>query len=663
MTRLNGVAALLLAAASGVCGEDPANNPDGSLSGLSLEELTNLTVSSVSRREQQLSRVAAAAYIITEEEIRRSGLTSIPELLRRVPGLTVARLDANKWVVGSRGFNGRFNNKMLVLIDGRSVYNNEYSGVYWDQNDVMIEDVERIEVIRGPGATMWGANAVNGVINIITKKAKATRGGLMTARAGGDERGAGALRYGAGDGERLNYRGYVKYFDRWSLLAADGSSANDGGRALRAGGRLDWQSGPRDLFSFSGDGYRGRSSQSVNETFQTPLATMINDTARFSGGFAMGRWERTLKASDIAIQTYYNDERRSEWVASGVMRTLDFDFQQHFNWKDRHDVIWGAGYRWMHDRLSGSPPPFDPSSRTDHLFSAFLQDDISLAPDRLVLTLGTKVLHNSYTGVEVQPGVRIMWTPGRRHSFWASASRAVRTPSRRDVDLSLAFSLPQSVYVPITVLTTGNKDFESESVAAYEAGFRSQIGRRVSLDVATFVNRYSKLEETVQGTPYVRTAPKAEYVIPITFVNTGWGHTLGVETALSWNLARRWRIQGGYAWIEAHLQGPDSADGLSYQSWAWLTPKSTFSVHNFFDLTRNISFDASLYYASRLPDRDIGAYERTDLRLAWKVGEYAEFSAGVQNLGSDRHMEFSMEEYSATSAVRRSAYIQALWRF
>lgn len=658
--RLVGVLLITWACSAG---QNVPSNPDGSLTSLSMEELTNLTVSSVSRRDQQLSRVAAAAYIITDEEIRRSGVRSIPELLRRVPGLQVAQIDAHQWAVSARGFNGRFANKMLVLIDGRSVYNNEYSGVYWDQNDVLLEDVERIEVIRGPGATMWGANAVNGVINIITKKAKDTQGGLVVAQGGGDETVGAAVRYGGRRGDGLHYRAYAKGMDRQGLVDSRGATADDGWHSVRGGGRLDWEPDGRDLLTFSGDVYRGGGAQTVNRSFVTPFPVIGSDTVNFSGGYFMGRWERTLKRSDIALQTYYNDERRNEWIAGGSMQTFDFDFQQHADLNERHDLVWGVGYRWMHDALTGTNPPFLPPSSTEHLLSAFVQDDVTIIPNRFVVTLGSKILQNTYTGVELQPGVRVLWTPSRRRTLWASVARAVRTPSRRDRDLSMLFNLPAPGPLPMAMLVQGNKSFESETMLAYEGGYREQINRRMYLDVAVFYNNYEKLLLDSQQPPFTRTSPTPLLILPVTFTNSGWGHTYGVESSLSWTVNHRWKLLGGHAWTSARLFGPGVPGPADYQSWAWMTPRNTFSIQSTLDLNRRLSFDTSVYFVSRLPQRDIPAYARADMRLAWKVGEFGEISAGVQNLQPGTHQEFSMEEYTVPSLIARTAYLRALWRF
>lgn len=658
-------AGLLLILGALLPGQVQTSSPSSDeLNGMSLEQLTQITVSSVSRRNQQLSRVAAAAYIITEEDIRRSGATSIPELLRRVPGLQVARIDSSKWAVSSRGFNGRFSNKMLVLIDGRSIYNNEDSAVYWENNDIFLENVERIEIIRGPGATMWGANAVNGVINVITKKASATQGGLVLLSGGGDEKGSGAVRYGGTAGKTVSYRGYTKFSQRRRFLDSSNRPAHDKWDSVRGGGRLDWNPTERDQVSFWGDLHHGTAEQSMKTLWMIPGMALAEDHIRTSGGFGMGRWEHTLRSSTVALQGYYSAEHRAEWIATGTMRTVDLDFQQSLTWKDRHDLVWGAGYRQFRDVVVGPNPPLQPPSRTNHLTNVFLQDDFSVIPDRLVVTLGSKILHNSYTGVEVQPGARLMWTPSRRQSYWAAISRAVRTPSRRDRDLVLDFPAPQQGPLPTVLQLRGNPSFQSETVLAYEAGYRAQIGKRFSLDVASFVNRYDHLEVVLHSSPIVRQEYGSSLmIIPIIFANGAHGNSRGIETTLSWDPSKRWRLQAGHAWIDGRFHGMTDGGTDSYQRTNWLVPKNTFSLHSSLDVTRRLSFDSTVYYVSRLPYRDVGQYARIDSRIIWKIGESGELSGGFQNMQSPRHLEYSMEEYTAVSQVPRTADLRFRWQF
>lgn len=431
-------------------------------------------VFSVSRREQKVSETAAAVYVISQEDIRRSGVTSIPEVLRLVPGIQVAKVNSNMWAISTRGFNLRFANKLLVLIDGRTVYNPMFSGVYWNSKDTLLEDVERIEVIRGPGAAMWGANAVNGIINIITKDAENTQGSLVTGGVGNEEKGFGAFRYGGKIRDDVSYRGYVKYFNRDEYIGSLGEDSNDNWEALQGGFRIDKDTANMNSFTLQGDIYNGDagSLNDINIPFP-PYSTRLNVSEDFSGGNILGRWEKTFSdTSDMALQLYF--DREEETFAfiktfKNMTTTYDIDFQHRFKLNDRQDITWGLGYRYLLTNYKNSNNVvFDPTSRDLNLYSAFIHDEISLIQDRLKLILGSKFEHNSFTGVEMQPNGRLLWTPHERHSAWASVSRAVRTPSRADHDLSsfYLFSLPAGSLFPGAppALTTviGDKDFDSE---------------------------------------------------------------------------------------------------------------------------------------------------------------------------------------------------------
>ncbi|MCK5229802.1 MAG: TonB-dependent receptor, partial [Desulfobulbaceae bacterium] len=407
---------------------------------LSLEELMNIEITSVSKKPEKLADAAAAVFVVTREDIRRSGVTSIPEALRMAPGINVARIDSNKWAVTSRGFNGRFANKLLVLIDGRSVYTPSFSGVHWEVIDIFLEDVDRIEVIRGPGATLWGANAVNGVINIITKHAADTQGGLIAMGAGTEERGFGGVRYGTDMGETTYGRFYAKGFKRDEFVHnTTGDDAGDDWDMLRGGFRLDSLLYDRDSVTVQGDIYQGNMNQTLHlPTVSGPFFNkIVEDKAEVEGWNLLTRWQHTLSpTSDFTLQVYYDRTNRDEFVYGEIRDTFDIDLQHQFAAYKRHEVIWGLGYRYTHDDFSDSEIlRLDPDSRSDELFSAFVQDKITLMEDCLWLTIGSKFEHNDYTGYEIQPNARLFWAPHTDHKVWASVGRAVRTPSRMEDDI------------------------------------------------------------------------------------------------------------------------------------------------------------------------------------------------------------------------------------
>lgn len=647
-----------------------AQKPDDDLTTKSLEELMNIQVTSVSKKEEKLFETAAAIYVITQEEIRRSGLTSIPELLRLVPGLSVARIDGNKWAITARGFNGRFTNKLLVLIDGRTIYSPTFSGVFWEAQDVLVEDIERIEVIRGPGGTLWGANAVNGVINIITKRAAETQGGLVTAGSGSEERGFGSLRYGGKIGENAHYRAYAKYFNRDGLAQASGLDANDGQDAFRGGGRIDWQLSERDLLTLQGDIYNSRLRETPTiVSLAAPFAPPVNLRGEISGGNVLGRWNRVFsERSDMALQFYYDRAVRNMFDLSDSVDTFDIDFQHHLAVRKRQDVVWGLGYRIISDRFNANSlarVEFVPKSRTVQLFSAFAQDELTLVKDKLRLTMGTKIEHNDYTGFEIQPSARLLWTPSERQTVWGAVSRAVRTPSRVEDGLKVniaAFPGPDGLLNLLTL--SGSPNFRSEELLAYEAGYRMQSRRGFSLDITTFYNTYDRLESLEQETPFFNISPIPHLVIPLRFGNFINGETYGLEASANWNISSRWKLQGSYSHLRLRLHN-ERGDVLNEaENIEGSNPRHQFQIRSYINLPRNLELDGALYRVSQLTAQQIPGYTRLDVRFGGQPREGVSLSLGLQNLLDRQHPEFRGVEISVIpSQVRRSIYGKLTWRF
>ncbi|RDH85215.1 MAG: outer membrane receptor protein [endosymbiont of Seepiophila jonesi] len=450
---------------------------------LELEDQLSMEVTSVSRKKQRLNEVAAAAYVITQDDIRRSGVTSIPEALRLAPGIQVTKMDCNKWAISSRGFNAQFANNLLVLIDGRSVYTSTYSGVYWEVQDTMLEDIDRIEVIRGPGATVWGANAVNGVINIITKQASETQGGLLVAGAGNEEKALTSLRYGAELGEQTFGRIYLKYNDRDSSFAPLlDEQAGDDWNSLRAGFRVDGVLNVSSQWTLQGDIYETDENQIVHNIYRDPTDPANNppysdsnvaDNIEASGWNLLGRWEQRLsEGSSATLQVYFDHNERKEAVLEQRNDTLDIDFQQQFSSLEGHDIVWGLGYRRIQDDFGNTfSVSLSPEEQTSDLFSTFVQDEIELTPETLRLTLGSKFEHNDYTGFEVQPSARLLWLPKEGHTLWSSVSRAVRTPSRVEDSVSIVtriIPIGPPPTPPMILTVNGDEDFEAEELTSIE---------------------------------------------------------------------------------------------------------------------------------------------------------------------------------------------------
>lgn len=674
----SGLIAMSIFAASGRGYAQVRPDQPRDLTSLSVDELMNVEVTSVSKKEERLFQTAAAIYVISREDIHRSGMTSVPDLLRMVPGVDVARIDGSKWAISARGFNGRFANKLLVLIDGRSIYSPETSGVYWEVQDLMLEDIDRIEVIRGPGGTLWGANAVNGVINIITKRAQDTQGGLMTAGGGTDERGFGSLRYGGKLGDTAFYRVYGKYFNRGGLADSTGRDANDGQNAVRGGGRLDWKLSNRDSLTFEGDIYQTNIRETPSVILSaTPFAPLINRPGEFSGGNLLGRWTRAFSdRSDTALQVYYERFSRDGYVLPESLNTFDVDFQHHVALGKRNDLVWGLGWRFVGhetDSSSSTPVQFNPKNESNQLFSIFAQDEITLVKDRLRVMVGSKLEHfaeiasNESGTFNVEPSIRLSWTPESRQTVWASVSRAVRTLARNDVDIRVnlaAFPGPNGT--PNILALLGAEGFRSETVRSYEAGYRIQPRRRLSLDIATFYSVYDHLKTSEPGKPFFEADPQPPHVvIPLMAGNLMRGETYGAETSVNLDVSTAWRLTGSYSLLKTQLHRyAESRDTTSEALGEGINPQHQIQLHSYLKLPRNFELDTSLYHVSRLVAGKVPGYTRLDVRFGWQVAERLEISAGGQNLLDDRHLEFAASGTGAIpSQVKRSAYGRITWRF
>lgn len=599
---------------------------------MSLEDLANIEISSVLKKPERLSDAAAAVFVISSEDIRRSGYTSIPEILRLAPNLQVARVDASQYAITARGFNSTTANKLQVLIDGRSVYTPLFSGVFWDVQDVLIEDIERIEVISGSGGTLWGSNAVDGVINIITRSSRDTQGALLSAGAGTTERGA-AARYGGKLGEDTTFRLYAKGFDRDSTETQSGKDVHDSWNKQQIGFRLD-SANAVDTFTLQGDAYDGSIDQS------------INDNKSISGGNILGRWSRALAdGGNIQLQAYYDKTRRDyPGTFSEDLDTYDIDAQHHFQWGERNDIVWGGGYRLMQDHVDNTVAlAFLPGNRRLGLANIFAQDSIALNPS-LKLTLGAKVEHNSYTGLEFQPNVRLAWKLNDKSLLWSAISRSVRTPSRIDTEFFVPGSAP--------FLLVGNPDFKSEKLTAYEIGYRAEPASNVSFSVSTFYNVYDDLRN-------IEPAPGGG--LPFVLGNNMKGDTYGVEMWANYRINDWWRLSAGYNYLRKDLSlKSGSADTTSLPS-SETDPQHQFSLRSAMNLPHNVELDIALRTIGSLSSTSVPGYTALDARLGWLVNKNVEISLSGFNLLDDRHPEFgSLPE---RSEIERSVYGKIIWKY
>jgi len=635
------------------------DNPDSFA--LSPEQLFNATVTSVSKTSQKLMDAPAAIYVLTNEDIMRSGATSIPEALRIVPGVQVARVNANTWAIGIRGFNGTLDNKLLVLIDGRTIYDPLYSGVYWDIQDMVLEDIDRIEVIRGPGAALWGANAVNGVINIITKKAADTQGNLASATLGNQD-GIAEERYGGTFGDNGFYRVYAKYTDRNDEQALIGRDARDGQAMDHSGFRSDWKGtgNDNDNFTFQGDVYRSNESQYRYESFfSSPFTRLELEDIYADGGTMLGRWTRTLSDdSKFTLQSYADYTSRDQLLLKDQRATFDVDSQYDLPAMGRHKITVGAGYRYSVDGLTPSPQvTFDSVGDKTQSFGSFIQDKITLEPKTWFLTLGSKFEHNTYTGFEVEPDARLQWQPDDSDMVWAAVSRAVRTPSRLEEALSIVQLTGGSGF---TFNTIGDTSFESEELIAYELGYRKQFTPKISLDVSTFYNDYQRLSTLSLSGLNLSTPPLFLNEI---YTNRTTGNTCGFETTANWRAMDTLNLSASYSLLEMYLSGPPgNANAVQPEM---QSPDQQFNLRAQWDISKNVSFDTMLYYVSELPYYNVQDYTRLDMRLGWRITDGLEFSVVGQDLLNSASHEFTSPTAKDILAVdiNRAFYGKLTWRF
>ena len=645
--------------------------PENEYLDLDISQLMQITITSVSKKAQPFADAAAAVFVITQRDIHRSGVTSIPEALRMVPGLQVARIGAEKWAISSRGFNGQTSNKLLVLMDGRTLYSPSFSGVYWDVQDTLLEDIDRIEVIRGPGGTIWGANAVNGIINIITKKAGDTEGGLLRLSAGDKERFTGGLRYSTAIGESTHGRAYLTYRDHDSFsLHNTGDSANDSWESVHGGFRLDGHSTQKDSWTLQSDIYSEDANQLISPRFEMapPYVSEVPDNYDANGWDVLAKWQHSLSEENSwTIQTYYDFTNRDELHIGQTHKIFDVEFQHQFEVGERHDLIWGLGYRNIRDKFGNTfQLSFFPDSMTRELFSGFIQDEIMLIPDRLWFTFGSKFEHNDYTGYEIQPSVRLLLKPTKEQTIWASVSRAVRTPSRieRDAELT-AMIVPGKQAPPTAVFLHGNPDFDSEEILAYELGYRLPFTKKVSLDFSMFYNEYEKLRTAV---PLSMASTSR-----IQFENKSFGSSYGFELAADWNPWKWINFQLGYAFLELDLDANDGGTGLDIiVAYEDSSPQNTLSLRTTMNFTENWQMNLWLRYVdeyaaggiqSLLTGRMIDDYVAFDANISWCPTGKVELSLVAQNLFNSGRLEFVSEYLAPVTDIEQNIYAKMTYRF
>lgn len=599
------------------------------LADLSLEELGNIEVTSVSRRAERLADAPASIYVITGEDIRRAGVNSLPEALRLAPNLLVARTNANSYAVSARGFNNAVGNKLLVLIDGRTIYTPLFSGVFWDAQEVMLEDVERIEVISGPGATLWGANAVNGVINVITRAARDTEGGLLTAGAGNREYG-GAFRYGGKFGADGHYRVYGRGFEQQNTERANGTSVADGWNKGQAGFRADWGGTSRN-FTLQGDAYSG------------DLEQVAPGKTKIEGINLLGRWNQQLASgSDLRVQAYYDRVVRDQ---PGSFReeldTLDFELQYAVKPARKQRLLWGAGYRHASDRVQNSSAlAFLPAHRNLSWANLFVQDEIALG-DGWDLTVGAKVERNVYTGAEFLPSARLSWKPSANQLVWGALSRAVRAPSRLDRDFFVPGAPPFQI--------AGGPSFQSEISKVMEIGYRAEPMSALSYSITAFHHIHDHLRS-------LELRPGGSIV----FDNQIEGTTNGIETWGTYQATRAWRLSGGLMMLKQHLRLKPGSTDIGGVNALENDPNHQWMLRSTVDITPRHEFDVMVRRVGGLPNPAVPSYTAVDARLGWRPSREFEMSLTLQNLFDSEHVEFGAAP--GRSGFVRGLFLKLLWR-
>ena len=631
---------------------------------LDVEQLTQLDViapsfqtevTTVTRQESNVGRSPAAVYVITSEMIRRSGARTLPDILRLVPGFHVARMDANKWAISCRGFTDRFADKLLVQIDGRTVYTPLFSGVYWDVQDLLLEDIERIEVIRGPGASVWGANAVNGVVNIITKNSSHTQGTFFQAGAGTEEKGFAEARYGSKLNDQTTFRVYGKWFERDGgyLPPTSPFSQNepDDWRQARTGFRIDHTPTQEDLLTLQGDYYNGYSGEGVRlpGSFPPDFRVTLRDDVHVEGGNILGRWSRHVdEDSNWTIQMYYDrTERHSTGYLFAEDRDIfDLDFQHNFRLADRHALTWGFGYRYTEDFVNPQPwyLGFNPTKRADDLFSYFIQDEMEVIEERLFFLVGSKFEHNDYSGFEYQPTGRVVWQPNPRTAFWGAISRAVRSPSRADSDLELVLLydiLPGPL--PQFAVVQGNPHFKSESLLSYEIGLRRQPVKTFYWDLSVFYNDYDDLRGYLPLTPMAGTTPGGwpAVIVPVTWTNGVRAQTYGFEWSGSWELSETWSVRGGYSFIRLNIEPAPNVIPAAEEGG---TPRNIYFIWLMGQPWQKWQTDVILRYVDNVDSPNVPRYLVGDIRLARQLSKCAEVYVVGRNLFDGAHREWSRQD-------------------
>ena len=635
------------------------------LTKLSLEDLMNVEVTSVAKQPQKAAESPAAVTVIGQDDIARSGLQTVPDLLRLSPGMDVAQLNANTWAIGARGFNDIYSNKLLVLNDGRSVYNPTFSGVYWDLQQPLLADLDRIEVIRGPGATLYGSNAVDGVVNITSKSARDTQGWYVDGLGGNEDQSA-AVRFGGQLDDKTYFRIYDQYRKTDDFLTPTGNDGRDGWQSDSAGFRLDRYATSEDTFTLQADGVTNRDGQTIQvPAFRPPYQAYDNTSSNADQADVQGRWTHVISdTADFTLQTYYDHEDHTAQLLPTTTDTGDLNLRNRFALGERQELVWGAEYRFWQSYLGSSPLADAPDhTRDDYIASGFVQDDFTIVRDRLHLLAGTELEETSLGGFDVQPSGQLLWTPNDRNTVWGSVARAVRTPSTWERSTFIATpptAVPGSP-LPVQYAATGDASFGDESELSYQIGYRVKPWTNVSFDANASYNHYDDLRSFGESAPHVVLAPSPHLQISGPLGNSLGADTYSFELAANWQVTPTWRLAASYSLLEPHAFERGTATPSDAEIVGLIdggSPENQAQIHSYWDVTKTLSLNASVYYVDRLVNEGVPAYVRTDLNVVWRPQKNLDVTFGVQNLVDNQHPEFNRTAatYTAATEVPRTFY-------
>jgi iron complex outermembrane recepter protein len=637
------------------------------IASMSLQQLMNEPVTSVSKKPTRLSESAAAITVVTQEDIRRLGITSLPDALRLVPGLDVAQVSSNEWAISSRGFNNQFSTKLLVLIDGRTVYTPASAAVFWNSLDLMMEDIDRIEVIRGPGATLWGANAVNGVINVITKRAQDTEGVLLSGLEGSGSESQFAAHYGTKLGPDADVRVYAKYLDQSSF--EDSSHRADTGdwHTLRSGFRADWQPSNSDELTFQGDAYTGNAGTAIWQLSLAPFSAGDAVTEAVNNGSdLLQRWTHSFSAdSALSLQTYFDHDNQGDGLGLERRSSYDIDAQHRFRWGSS-DLVWGLGFRAS--SVLEVPYTFNiswnPAQRDLHQSNFFIQDEVTLLPEKLRMTVGTKLENTSIDGWHIEPNIRFALTPVEGQMVWTAISRSTRTPALFELDgrVNLSVSPSTGGGPPVLVSVLSNPDLVSEELIAYEAGYRFTPSPKLTLDITTFDDHYRHLiVESAESPQLELDFGPPHILVPLLLSNADHGRSYGVEVAANWQVVESWKLSASYSLLGLDVSSDSPTEHQS--------PRQQAQLHSYLDLPHHVELNGAIFYVDEISqltgalNASIPPYVRGDLGIVWRGPNSTSIGVWGRNLFQHEHTEFASQRSNVLIEVPRSVVAKVTWGF